>query len=150
MYSNKLLKPIAISVLILLALTLGSFGLVQISNYFQLDFFGKHDAWHEESITDVSTFKTFIFAPIFETILLYGYFKITMQSGKLYHYIIIGVGMGLLHDYYVPGAFLPILYSFWVMSFGYSYFMSNYGAFLSVIIISIIHSLNNLLFYYFF
>lgn len=148
--SHSLFRPITAFLIILFSLTSGSYILAIISNNIQLDFLGSRNPWAVDSVNEISPLKSFIFAPIFETFLLYLYFKTLGKIGKIPHFILIGIGMGLLHDYYQSGAFLSVLWSFWIMSFGYYYFMAGYGVAIAIITISIIHSIHNISVYLFF
>ncbi len=148
--SCPLFKSITIFLIILVSLTSGSFIFAIISNYIQLDFLGSRNPWAVDRVNEISPFKSFIFAPIFETFLLYLYFKTVGKIGKIPHFILIGVAMGLLHDYYQSGSFLSVLWSFWIMSFGYYYIMTGYGVVIAIITISAIHSIHNIFVYLFF
>ncbi|WP_143473795.1 hypothetical protein [Limnohabitans sp. G3-2] len=138
------------SVILLATILAGSFILSAVENYINIENMFDRNRNYKDSINSIAPFKTFIFAPIFETFLIYLYIRMTGEKKYVFKYIFFGICMGVFHEYYQPKSFLSILFVFSVMTYGLVDFLNKYGRMVSITLVAVIHSLYNIIVVYFF
>lgn len=136
------------SVVLLATILAGSFIFSAVGTYINIENMFHGDRTHQDSINSIVPFKTFIFAPLFETFLIYFYVRVTGERKNIFKYVFFGICMGFIHEYYQPKSFLSILFVFSVMTYGLVDFLNKYGAIVSIALVAIIHSLYNIIVVY--
>jgi hypothetical protein len=138
------------SSLLLTLMLIGSFILSSVENHSHIGNIINDDRKYLDAVNNITPFKTFVFAPIFETFLIYSYIRLAGAKKNILKYIFFGIFMGLFHEYYQPNSFFPILFVFFIMTYGLVDFLSEYGKMISIMLISIIHSIYNMIIVYYF
>ena len=138
------------STLLLTAMLIGSFILSSAENYINIGNIFNGSRKYHGTVNDITPFKTFVFAPIFETFLIYLYIGMTSAKRNTFKYIFFGICMGILHEYYQPNSFFSILFVFFMMTYGLVNFLNEYGKMVSITLVAIIHSLYNMIVVYYF